>query len=66
MLRNRVAVHRQQINHSELRQTELSHHLEICEKIRNSTSISVPKKVLKIKSENEHKRTTMDYNTSNP
>ena len=56
--RNRVTVHRQQINHPELRQIDLSGHLATCAKGRDPQFHIIP--FFKIKEENETKRKIME------
>lgn len=58
-LRNRVTVHRQQINHPELRQIELSGHLADCAKNQTTQFDIIP--FYKIREDNESLRKTMEH-----
>ena len=57
-LSSQYLLHRQQINHPELRQIDLSGHLATCAKGRNPQFHIIP--FFKIKEENETKRKTME------
>ena len=57
-LRNRVTVHRQQINHEELRQIDLSGHIAACAKNLSPQFTIIP--FYKVREENESLRKTME------